>query len=76
LLQAEAGVSGTLAAEAYELMRGSGGYAPDARLDVDAFRNVLALRAEIEGQWGGTPPPPDKYVDLSYYTTALSAAGR
>ena len=30
-----------------------------------------ALRAEIEGSWGGKPPPPERYVDLSYYEAAL-----
>ena len=34
------------------------------------FRKVLALRAEIEGSWGGKPPPAERYVDLSYYTKA------
>jgi hypothetical protein len=34
------------------------------------FRNVLALRAEIEGSWGGTAPAPDRYVDLKYYEKA------
>jgi ABC-type nitrate/sulfonate/bicarbonate transport system substrate-binding protein len=49
------------------------GMAKDAQLDMAGFRNVLKLRAEIEGQWGGNPPPPDKYLDLSYYERALSA---
>src|SRR5437870_7791223 len=42
------------------------GLATDARFDLDGFRNVLALRAELEGDWGGTPPPPQKYLDLKY----------
>ncbi len=46
--------------------------AKDAKFDMDGFRNVLKLRAEIEGQWGGTPPAPDKYLDLSYYDKALA----
>jgi ABC-type nitrate/sulfonate/bicarbonate transport system substrate-binding protein len=46
--------------------------AKDARFDMAGFRNVLKLRAEIEGQWGGNPPPPEKYVDLSYYDKALA----
>jgi ABC-type nitrate/sulfonate/bicarbonate transport system substrate-binding protein len=49
------------------------GMAPDARLDVDGLRNVLALRAEIEGQWGGKPPAPDKYLELGYYERALKS---
>lgn len=52
------------------------GLAPDARLDMDGLRNVLALRAEMQGAWGGKPPEPDKYVDLAYYQRALSALGR
>ncbi len=48
------------------------GMAKDAKLDMEGFRNVLKLRAEIEGQWGGTPPPPEKYLDLSYYAKAMA----
>jgi len=46
--------------------------AKDARFDMEGFKNVLKLRAEIEGQWGGTPPAPEKYLDLSYYDKALA----
>jgi len=35
------------------------------------FRNVLALRAEIEGQWGGKAPDPNRFVDLSLFNRAL-----
>jgi ABC-type nitrate/sulfonate/bicarbonate transport system substrate-binding protein len=48
------------------------GLARDGRFDAAGFRNVLALRAEIEGDWGGTPPPIDKFVDLSFYDKALT----
>lgn len=48
------------------------GLAPDAKFDLEGFRNVLKLRAEILGQWGGTPPAPDKYLDFSYYQRALA----
>jgi len=48
------------------------GMAKDAKFDMAGFANVLKLRAEIEGQWGGRPPAPEKYVDLSYYDRALS----
>lgn len=50
----------------------AGGLAPDARLDLEGFRNVLALRAELEGQWGGQPPAPERYLDLQYYRRALA----
>ena len=48
------------------------GMAKDAQLDMAGFRNVLKLRAEIEGQWGGKPPSPEKYIDLSYYDRAMA----
>jgi hypothetical protein len=32
---------------------------------------VLALRAELEGDWGGKPPAAERYFDLSYYDHAL-----
>ncbi len=47
------------------------GLAPDARLDLEGFRAVLGLRAEIEGQWGGRAPAPEKYLDPGYYERAL-----
>ena len=43
---------------------------------MEGFRNVLALRAEMEGQWGGRAPAPDKYLDLSYYERAFNTAGQ
>ncbi len=52
------------------LMTPGFGMAADARLDMAGFRNVLAIRAEIEGM-GGTVPAPDKYLDLSYYERAV-----
>jgi ABC-type nitrate/sulfonate/bicarbonate transport system substrate-binding protein len=47
------------------------GLAPDARFDLEGFRNVLALRAEIEGDWGGKPPAAERYFDSSFYEKAL-----
>jgi ABC-type nitrate/sulfonate/bicarbonate transport system substrate-binding protein len=46
-------------------------YATDARFDIEGFRNVLRLRADMLGTWGGKPPAPEKYLDLSYYDRAL-----
>jgi ABC-type nitrate/sulfonate/bicarbonate transport system substrate-binding protein len=48
------------------------GLAPDAGLNKDGFMAVLAIRAEMEGMWGGKPPSPDKFLDLSYYERALA----
>jgi hypothetical protein len=44
----------------------------DKESPIQGFKNVLKLRAEIEGQWGGKPPSPDKYFDLSYYNMAMA----
>ena len=65
-------VSRDVAARSWELMTDPKfGIAPEARFDMAGFKNVLALRAEIEGSWGGKAPPPERYVDLSYYQNAL-----
>jgi ABC-type nitrate/sulfonate/bicarbonate transport system substrate-binding protein len=47
-------------------------YATDARFDMEGFRNVLRLRADMLGTWGGKPPAPDRYLDLSHYNRALA----
>ncbi|MGC0773140.1 MAG: ABC transporter substrate-binding protein [Candidatus Acidiferrum sp.] len=61
-----------VAAEAYaSSMTRPGGFARDAQFDLDGFKTVLKLRAEVEGQWGGHPPSPEKYYDSSYYEAAL-----
>ena len=66
-------LSPEIAAKAYALsVNPVDGMAKDAKFDVEGFHNVLKLRAEIEGQWGGTPPPPERYFDLSYYAKALA----
>jgi NitT/TauT family transport system substrate-binding protein len=52
------------------------GLAKDCAFDMPGFRNVLALRAEMEGQWDGKAPAPEKYLDLGYYERALPKAGR
>jgi len=48
------------------------GFTPDARFDMEGFRNLLALRAEIEGKSGGSA---ESYLDLSHYRRALAALG-
>jgi len=69
-------VSREVAAQSWELMTDPKfGIAPDARFDMAGFKNVLALRAEIEGSWGGKAPAPERYVDLSYYQNALKRVG-
>ena len=73
LMIKESHLAPDVAAETYELsMTQAGGYEKDAALNLDGFKNVLKLRAEIEGQWGGHPPALEKYYDSSYYDAALS----
>ncbi|HZE10002.1 MAG TPA: ABC transporter substrate-binding protein [Burkholderiales bacterium] len=50
------------------------GFTPDARFDMEGFRNLLSLRAEIEGKGKGARSP-ESYLDLSYYRRALLALG-
>ncbi len=73
LIARESKIPADVAAETYELeMNASGGWARDARFDLEGFKNALKLRAEVEGSWGGKPPAPDRYYDLSYYQKALA----
>ena len=51
------------------------GFAPDAKLNLEGFRNMLALRAEVE-QPGTQLPPPERYLDLSYYERALTRVSK
>ena len=53
-----------------ELMLKGSGLSRDCAIDMPGFKNVLALRAEIEGQWGGNPPAPEKFLDMSYFDKA------
>jgi len=52
------------------------GFTPDARFDVDGFKNMLALRAEIERKPDTEAPPPERYIDLGYYERAMKLVGR
>ena len=73
LLTSQYHLSPEIAAEDYQVsMAQPGGFAKDAEFDLRGFENVLKLRAEVEGQWGGHPPAPDKYYDPSYYEAALA----
>src|SRR6266511_2808592 len=67
-------LSPQIAAQSYAVaINPAEGIAKDVRFDMAGFNNTLKLRAEIEGQWGGIPPPAAKYIDLSYYDRALSS---
>jgi ABC-type nitrate/sulfonate/bicarbonate transport system substrate-binding protein len=56
------------------LMTKGSGLSQDCAFDLQGFRNVLSLRAEIEGQWGGQAPAVDKFLDMSYYNRAIQHA--
>jgi ABC-type nitrate/sulfonate/bicarbonate transport system substrate-binding protein len=49
------------------------GFTPDARFDMEGFRNMMALRAEVEGK---TTEAPERYLDFSYYDSAMKLVGR
>lgn len=76
LLRRELKLSGDVAERTYRaLLDPSSGFTPDAKLDLEGFRNMLALRAEIEGG-RGAPPAAEKYLDLSYYERAMAMIRR
>jgi ABC-type nitrate/sulfonate/bicarbonate transport system substrate-binding protein len=66
----------TIAERTYDLLViPVSGFTPDARFDAEGFKNMLALRAEIERKPDTEPAPPERYVDLTYYEAALKRAG-
>jgi ABC-type nitrate/sulfonate/bicarbonate transport system substrate-binding protein len=48
------------------------GFTPDVRFDMQGFRNMMALRAEVEGK---TTAAPERYLDFSYYERAMKMVG-
>jgi ABC-type nitrate/sulfonate/bicarbonate transport system substrate-binding protein len=61
-----------IVAQSLKLAMDEKGFATDARFDMEGFRNVLRLRADMLGTWGGKPPAPEKYLDLSFYERAIA----
>ena len=74
MLQERLKLEADVAARSYEMAMDEkgGGWSKDAAFNMAGFRNTLGLRAELQGQWGGKAPPPDKYIDLTYYKKALA----
>jgi ABC-type nitrate/sulfonate/bicarbonate transport system substrate-binding protein len=71
LLMKESNVTEEIANEWYAVVMKPGGYARDARFDVEGFRKTLQQRAEVEGGTNTKAPSAEKYYDLSYYREAL-----
>ena len=69
-----------LLAKAYEAQMSGpgqpGALSKDLQFDVEAFKNFLKLRAEVERSWGGKPPAAEKLYDLSYYRKALAMVNK
>jgi ABC-type nitrate/sulfonate/bicarbonate transport system substrate-binding protein len=51
------------------------GFTPEAKFDVEGFRNMLALRAEIARKAETEAVAPERYVDLHYYDDAMKLIG-
>jgi ABC-type nitrate/sulfonate/bicarbonate transport system substrate-binding protein len=51
------------------------GFNVDAKFDQEGFRNLLALRAEIQRKSEATVPP-ERYIDLGYYERAMKRLDR
>jgi ABC-type nitrate/sulfonate/bicarbonate transport system substrate-binding protein len=74
LLMEKRKLSRSLAERSYDQMvEPNFGFARDAKLDMEGFKNVLALRSEVEG---GTMSSPERYIDLTYYERALKRLAR
>lgn len=54
------------------LLQTGSGLAPHAAFNHAGFDTVLAIRAEMEGMWGGQPPAAGNYLDLSFYESAVA----
>jgi len=76
LLMAKLSLPMKVAERTYELLLDPEfGFTPDAKFLPDGYRNLMALRAEIESRQA-TPNTGAGYLDLSYYGNALKLLGR
>jgi len=48
------------------------GFTPDVKFDMQGFRNMMALRAEVQGK---PSVAPERYLDFSYYDQAMRLVG-
>ena len=72
ILAARLRVSKEVAAKSYDFgVDPVNGFARDGKVNLDGFRNVLKLRAEMLKTWD-VPPPIEKFLDWSYYDRAVA----
>jgi ABC-type nitrate/sulfonate/bicarbonate transport system substrate-binding protein len=55
-----------------QLVSGPEALTKDLRFDVEAFRNFLRVRSEVERSWRNGAPPPEAFFDDSYYRDAAA----
>ena len=76
LLMAKLSLPHNVAERTYELLQDPNfGFTPDAKFLPEGYRNLMALRAEVENKQA-TPNSGERYVDLSYYNNAMKLLGR
>jgi ABC-type nitrate/sulfonate/bicarbonate transport system substrate-binding protein len=76
LLMSKLSLPQNVAERTYELLLDPDfGFTPDARFLPEGYRNLMALRAEVESKQA-TPNSGAGYVDLSYYDNAMKLVGK
>ena len=74
LLVREQKLAPETAAHTYEQLVDPGfGFTPDVKFDMQGFRNMMALRTEVEGK---PAVAPERYLDFSYYDQAMRLVGQ
>ena len=74
ILAKDLGITADMAETCYAIATDAkNGFAKQAEIDMEGLRNVLKLRAEQHGDWGGTPPSPQRYLDLTFYNDAIQS---
>jgi ABC-type nitrate/sulfonate/bicarbonate transport system substrate-binding protein len=61
-----------VAALAYDGFMSPNGWARDGEVKPTELAALMKLGADVEGRWGGHPPPPETYLDLSYLHDAIA----
>jgi ABC-type nitrate/sulfonate/bicarbonate transport system substrate-binding protein len=75
-LMAKLSLPRNVAERTYDLLQDPDfGFTPDAKFLPEGYRNLMALRAEVENKQA-TPNSGARYVDLSYYDNAMKLVGK